>query len=529
MTEERLFHPLEDRTAKSRSRVSGDKVVRIRTEHSNWSFFKTLLTSCLVLLQLGIILSLNFLFAWGLKWYLVFLAVISLVTAVSVLSSHRAAQAKAVWVLFILVFFVFGFVVYFMSNDRFMYRRARKRHKKIFAKTESYVKPYVEPVNASDDVRLTCRYLYNSGGFIPCKNTAVKYFPSGSSLFDDALERIEKAEDFVFIEYFAIADGVLLNRFWNVLERKLKEGVKVRIIYDDVGSRVISIKTRRKIREAGAEIRVFNRLLSRFTFALNYRDHRKIIVVDGKTAYTGGMNLADEYVNEKRMYGYWKDAGMRMDGESVDAMTMIFLRQWEYITGDEEDYSQYLYKYIPYDNLSTVVPYADGPEYELSIGKSVYENVISSAKRRLYIMTPYFIPDDSIAQALTNKALEGVDVRLILPSVPDKYYVYLLTRDNAERLLKYGVKVYYLKDAFVHSKLILSDDCAVVGSINFDLRSFYQQFENAVLCNDENFLEEVAADFEQTFKDSDNVVKPRKNGVLKSIAISLLRLVSPLM
>jgi cardiolipin synthase len=409
-----------------------------------------------------------------------------------------------------------------------MYRHARKRHGKIFAKTDEFVGTYSQPI-ASEDLTLTCSYLHNVANFVPYKNTKLKYFPSGASTFDDIIERLKSAQDFIYIEYFAIADGVLLNRILDILLAKLSQGVEVKIIYDDMGSRVLSRKTIKKIKKAGGMIRVFNPLLSRFSFALNYRDHRKIVVIDGKTAYTGGVNLADEYINEKRMHGYWKDNGLRLDGEAVDALTLTFLRQWEFIVRKPVDYASHFNKYEKVESSYVVLPYADGPEYEQTIGKSVYENIIASAKKKVYIMTPYYIPDDSITQCIINKALEGVDVRIVLPSIPDKYYVYLLTKDYAEKLIKYGVKVYYMKDAFVHAKTVLTEECAVIGSINFDLRSFYQQFENAVLTNDPFVLCDLSADFEQSFADSVLMDKPEKVGAFKAFAIYILRIVSPLM
>ena len=509
-------------------RSSDAKIVKVRTEHNTLSTVKTLLTAFLVLLQLSLIVSLSFIPALGMGWYLIIPAVISILTAFSVLSSHRSTQSKAVWVLFILVFFCFGFLIYFMSNDKYMYFRARRRHKGIFKDSEQYVKPYTEP-DCENGLRQTCRYLNNSGGFTACTGTDLQYFPSGASLFDDVLERLETAEKFVFIEYYAIADGVLWSRIWSVLERKIAEGVEVRIIYDDVGSRVFTRKTRKMMKAAGAQVRVFNRLLSRFTFAMNYRDHRKMFIIDGKTAYTGGSNIADEYINEKHMHGYWKDSGLRLDGEAVDNMTVFFLRQWEFIVREKFDYIPYLNHFERTENNSTVIPFVGGPEYELPICKTVFENVINSANERLYIMTPYFTPDESVMQALTNKALSGVDVRIILPSVPDKYYVYLLTRDNAEKLIKYGVKIYYMEDSFVHSKLVMNENCAVVGTVNFDMRSFYQQFENAVISDDKKLICDLQEDFERTFKDCEHHDKPQKNGLIKTVAIALLRFVAPLM
>lgn len=528
MDSTRLYRSLEDKSRRRRQRFTEDKVVKIRTEHNNIGVFKTMFTAAIVLLQLGIIIGLSTLPALAVRWYLLFLIAMSVLTAFSVLSSHRNNQAKAVWVLFILVFFFFGFIVYFMSNDKYMYARSRRRHAKIFARSKSFVPTYVQPY-ASDDMKQMCSYLNRAGDFVPYTNTSLKYFSSGTQLFDDVIESLKTAQKFVFIEYYAIADGILLNRIWDILGKKAEEGVEVRIIYDDVGSRAFTPAMRKKIKASGAQIKVFNRLISRFTFALNYRDHRKIIVIDGKIAYTGGSNIADEYVNEKHMHGYWKDTGLRLEGEAIDAMTLFFLRQWEFITKKYCDYAPYFGHYRQQYSPYTVVPYVDGPEYGPSICKNVFESVIYSAKKKLYIMTPYFIPDDSIVQALVNKALSGVDVRIILPSVPDKLYVYLVTRDNAEKLKKYGVKIYYLRDSFVHSKLVVTESCAVVGTVNFDMRSFYQQFEDAVLTDDMTVVYDVFADFEHTFGDCDFSENTEKNGLLRTVAIALLRFVSPLM
>ncbi len=523
----RASHSLEDRSRRRRQRFTEDKLVKIRTEHSAGSF-KTIFAALIILFQLGIIILLGTLPAFALWWYLLILAAISIITAFSVLSSHRAAQAKAVWVLFVLVFFFGGFIIYFMSNDKYMYARARRRHRAIFARSEKFLPEYAA-LNAAPDMKLTCSYLSRAGKFAAYNNTKLQYFPSGAQLFDDVIEKLKSARSFVFIEYYAVSDGVLLNRIWDILKQKAEEGVDVRLIYDDVGSRAFSRGMRKKMRDSGVQVKVFNRLISWFTFAMNYRDHRKIIVIDGCIAYTGGSNIADEYVNEKHMHGYWKDTGIRLEGEAVDAMTLFFLRQWEFITKKSFDYSPYFGHYQTLYSPYVVAPYVGGPEYELTICKSVFESVINSARQKLYIMTPYFIPDDSVVQSLINKALAGVDVRIILPSVPDKYYVYLVTRDNAEKLIKYGVKIYYLRDSFVHSKLVLTESCAVVGTVNFDMRSFYQQFENGILTDDKNVVAAVAADFERTFPDCAHPASAAKNGLARTVAIALLRFISPLM
>ena len=225
------------------------------------------------------------------------------------------------------------------------------------------------------------------------------------------------------------------------------------------------------------------------------------------------------------------DNGIRLDGRAVDGLTIIFLRQWEYLNKVREDYSVFLNIAESKDSDSVVVPYADGLDFELPIGKSVYENIIAMAQERIYIMTPYFIVDDTITNILINKALSGVDIRIVLPEIPDKSFVYGVTRNNAEKLMDYGVKVYIMKNAFVHSKVLITENSAVVGSINMDLRSFYQQFECAVYTDDGKFMSAVMADFENTFKDSELITeknKLRKHALYRAFA-GLMQVFAPFM
>ncbi len=505
------------------------RMVRIRTESHGLGIFKTLIVFLAIALQLGILATLYFRFLFAFRWYMVVSLVLSLISCLHVLSSNRNGQSKAVWIFFLLVGFTVGYIVYYVSDVRVFFGRAKKRYARIFSVTEKY-KAEKSHIECDKSTALSMNFLESAGDVGAYDGTDVEYFPSGASFYDDVLERIERAEKFVFIEYFIIADGVLLNRFLDVLERKAAEGVDVRMMYDDLGSnRTLRRKTKKRIVRSGIKLTGFNRLTPRFTVAMNFRDHRKIVVVDGKTAYTGGSNLADEYINEKRMYGYWKDTGLRLDGKAVDVFTLMFLRQWEYVTKEKPDYEKYLGLYTPTENTSAVVPYADGLDYKEPIGKGVYESMIASARERIWIMTPYFVPDDTITDLLAEKARAGVDVRLILPAIADKPYVYAVSRDNAERLIPYGVKVYTMDNSFVHSKLLLTENNVVVGSINMDLRSFYQQFECAVFTNDPKAVAQVADDFAVTFGDCTLLDGSGKYKFIKRIIAGVLRIFAPLM
>ena len=506
------------------------RMVRIRTESHALGVSKTLIVLFAVVLQLALMLTLYIRFLMAFRWYIAVSFAFSLISCIHVLSSHRNGQSKAVWVLLLLLGFTVGYIIYYLSDERVFFGRAKRRFKRIYERTDRF-KNADTAVKTDSATERVATYLNKVGGFGAYDGTDVKYFPSGAQLFDDVLERLESAEKFVFIEFFIIADGVLLTRMLDILERKAKEGVDVRIIYDDLGSgRTLRRKTKKKIRASGIKLTPFNRLIPRFTVAMNYRDHRKMIVVDGKTAYTGGSNLADEYINEKRMYGYWKDTGLRLDGAAVDAFTLMFLRQWEYVEKQEQEYEKYLSLAEKTESKSLVMPYADGLDYSKPIGKGVYESMIASAQKRIWIMTPYFVTDDTITDLLAEKALSGVDVRLVLPAIADKPYVYVVSRDNAERLMPSGVKVYRMEQSFVHSKILLTDTNAVVGSINMDLRSFYQQFECAVLTDDRGALSEIESDFNDTFAESKLLGESdTKHNIVKRVITGVLRIFAPLM
>ena len=485
----------------------------MRKNHAN--LIKTFIFLTILALQVGFFVGLHLIFTLSYTKTILISFIISLITCVYCLSSSKNSHSKAVWIIFLLLFFPFAYLFYFFSDERILFFKVRKRYKKIFINSCKHTQ---NQLVKSDNIAVQndCNYLYKAGDFATCTNTDLQYFDNGESYFNDIIERLKSAQSFIFIEFFIISDGVLLDRFLSVLQEKVKAGVEVRIIYDDFGSRkALSKKTIKSIQNMGIKIYPFNKIKFIFSFIINYRDHRKIVVIDGKTAYTGGCNLADEYINQINLYGYWKDAGVRLDGPAVDGFTLTFLRQWEYINKNTEDYSRFLGNFDKKDNHSIAVPYADGPVYMLPIGKSVYENMIASAQTRVCIMTPYFIIDESFANLLISKAMSGVEVNIIIPENPDKPFVYGVTRSNAERLIDYGVKVYCMKKSFVHSKVLLTDNSVAIGSINMDLRSFYQQFECAVYTDDKRVMNQVLNDFNKTIEKS--ILITEKNKLRKHI------------
>ncbi len=525
----------------ARVKTPDGDIVRIRTEHHGIGKFKAAIILFFAVLQLGILAWFYVELMSVFNWYLVFSVILDILTCLYVLSSDKNGRSKAAWIMLIIIIFPVGFFVYFISDERIFYSGARKRYRKIYASCAKYSGMGCGDENIGSNIRTVAAYLNNTGGFVPYKNTRTKYFPSGAQAFDDMIERCAAAEKFIFVEYFIMADGVLFNRLFGVLAKRAAAGVDVRVIYDDVGSSGrISKQLRNRVKQSGIKMYAFNKLVPLYKIGMNFRDHRKITIVDGVTGYTGGINIADEYINEKRIYGYWKDNAVRMDGDAVKGLMLTFLRQWEFVTKKPVDYAEFMTPGETQTNTGddlidpaeggVIIPYATGMEYTQPIARDVYAGVIAGAHEKLWVMTPYLVPDETITNLLCAKAMSGVDVRLILPGIPDKRFVYLLSLDNADRMLRSGVKVYTMSDAFVHTKSVLTENCAVVGSINFDLRSFYLQYENAVFTDDRTIMSGLCADFEDTFNCCVQRRYVREKPKLKHRAlVLLLQLVSPLL
>ncbi len=505
---------------------------RIKTESNRVGNIKKIIIGLLIAVQLALIIYLHLSFIVASRWLFLINLFSSVITSVYVLSTNKNSLTKAVWIVFLLVCFPFSSLIYWLTDERHFFLKLKSKYKAVFSDAEQFTnkKAFVPPKNKI--VKNDCAYFESVGKFALYNDTNLDYFSTGERFFDDVLSQIESSKEFVFLEFFIVQDGILFDRFYNLLCKKVKDGLEVRLIYDDLGCKgALSVRAIKKLKKAGIKIAPFNRFLPFVLARMNYRDHRKIVVVDGVKGYTGGCNLADEYANLKRMNGYWKDVGVKISGSAVDSLTLFFLRQWEFVTGIREDYSIFLNKYEKVSSKSVVVPYVDGFDYEHAVGRGAYENIISSASEFVYIMTPYFVIDDGFSNLLTNKALSGVDVRIILPEIPDKTFVYSVTRNNAEKLLDYGVKVYTMNRSFVHAKVVMSEHSVALGSVNVDLRSFYQQFECGVYTNDKKFLFAVKKDFEESFSNGTKITAEsrRRNSLLSRVKAGFMQLFAPFM
>ena len=379
-------------------------------------------------------------------------------------------------------------------------------------------------------------YIYRNSQYPIYQNTDIVYYDEAVKGLEAQLEDLSKAQKFIFMEYHAIEDAEAWHKIQSVLEERVKAGVEVRVFYDDMGSiGFITTDFVKKMERIGIHCRVFNPFMPGLNLFLNNRDHRKITVIDGKIGFTGGYNLANEYFNYTHPYGQWKDTGIRLEGEAVWSMTVMFLEMWNYINHSSEDYKQFMpqvYQKEPFEGDGFVQPYGDTPLDHETVGENIYLNIINHAERYVYIFTPYLIIDNEMLVSLCNAAKRGVDVRIVTPGIPDKKMIFLLTQSHYEPLLKCGVKIYQYTPGFIHAKSFLCDDkIGTVGSINLDYRSLFLHFECGVFMYKTKALMQLKEDCMDTFAASEEMTLEfcRGQNVFIRIFQGMMRLFAPLL
>ena len=358
-------------------------------------------------------------------------------------------------------------------------------------------------------------YIWKYGHYPVYHNTDVAFYADASQGLEAQLAELKKAEHFIFMEYHAIEQAESFERILNVLKDRAAHGVEVRIFYDDVGSiGFINHDFRKRMEENDIACRVFNPIIPVLSVFMNNRDHRKITVIDGKVGFTGGYNLANEYFNITHPYGHWKDTGIRLEGDAVKSLTVMFLEMWNAVKKTDQDYQ----KYLPETDYQAkqdgfIQPYADSPLDDEHVGESVYMNLIAHAKKVIYFTTPYLIITDEMTHALSLAARRGVDVRIITPGIPDKKLIYSITRSFYHNLVQDGVRIYEWTPGFCHAKMSVADDCmATCGTINLDYRSLYHHFENGCFMADCDAVLDIRRDMEQTLEQCREVTEKYKSG-----------------
>ena len=457
---------------------------------------------------------------------------ICLYIILKIIKDSRSYSYTLPWIMIFMMIPIEGSIIYLtikfnIKLNRFInhIKKEEKFSKQYLVQDESIRKEYIK--NSS------IRYISDFSKYPVTTNNDVEYFSLGDYSLDTILEELKKAKKFIFIEYFIIHEGKMWNSMLEVLEEKVKEGVEVRVMYDDLGSlTTLTGNYFKKLRKKGIKCIAFNRLLPFAGVVMNNRDHRKILVIDGKVAFSGGINIADEYINIGSKYGHWKDNCMKITGDAVWNYTVMFLTLWNASKKEDEDYTKYKYTYKSKKEFKGfVAPYGENPLDEETHGEDIYLNIINNANDYVYIFTPYLIIDTDVLDSLILASKRGVDVRIVIPYIPDKKMVYVVSESYIEPLVKAGVKIYKYEPGFIHAKVFVSDDIrATVGTLNMDYRSLYLHFECGCYFEKAPVIKDIKKDALETMEKSllvnENMKKPNK---LKSFWQSVLRLFAPLM
>lgn len=459
---------------------------------------------------------------------------------VIVVNRDEPAEFKLTWAVIITIVPVFGVLMFAFTVSNFgMFRLKKKVEKEVEATKDMLHTSEGTELALKDESRVLQTFAYymeKEQGFPIYHNTKVTYYPIGEMGLKALSEELKNAKEYILIEYFIIAEGKVWDEILEILKEKVKEGVEVRVMYDGLCSLLkLPYRYPKKLREFGIEAKMFAPIIPFLSTSQNNRDHRKIVVIDGKTAFTGGINLADEYANIISIYGHWKDVAIKIEGRAVLSMARLYLQSWNLYGKEDLNYDRYLEeKHVRdgYEHDGFVIPYGDSPTDNVELGKNVYTAVFSHATEYVHIMTPYFIVDREFLNTIRYASQRGVDVKIILPHIPDKKIAFWVARSFYRDLLEADVKVYEYKPGFVHAKIAVADGMvATVGSVNMDYRSFYHHFENGVYMYGNHAVSDIERDFQNTLAQCIEVDLDyyRKTSIFSRIIGRVVRFFAPLM
>lgn len=500
-------------------------------------FHRSVFVALALIAQIAALFIMVMLFSVYADTFYWFCILVSVAAALAIVCSSMEPAYKIAWLILILPFPVFGGIFYLLIGGGTIPKRTRRRMQGILDKSAQALQ---DDFKADDllplggDAAGQAHYLEQYAACPAYTNTETEYFPAGDLAFPRMLEELEKAEKYIFLEYFIIQPGLFWDSILAILERKAAQGVEIRVIYDDMGCMFTLPRDYNEILTAkGIQCRVFNRFVPVMSLRLNNRDHRKLMIIDGKVGFTGGINLADEYINAHERFGHWKDSAILLEGDAVWSMTVMFLTMWDHCCGWDESFDRFRPPAAPVRPWTGYVqPYTDTPLDRETVGQAVYLNMIAKAKKYIYITTPYLVIDVATNTALCNAAKSGVDVRIITPHIPDKRYVFEVTRAHYPPLLQAGVRIYEYTPGFIHAKNFVVDGrFATVGTVNLDYRSLFLHFENGVWLCEAPCIQDICRDFHETLKlcEPFSLRRFKHLNILLQLYRSILRLFAPLM
>ncbi len=466
---------------------------------------------------------------------------LSTIVVVYILNKNTNPAYQIAWIIPTLLMPIFGGIVYLIYSTQTSARLFKKITEKRIKDTQKYLIQQKEPMDQAKDESAHLYnlgvYMNNKAGFLMYRNTEVTYFKVGEEVFDRLIKELRNARHFIFLEFFIINQGKIWNEILEILKEKARNGVDVRVLYDGMGSQFVLPENYDKMLESfNIKCRIFNPFRPFLSSVQNNRDHRKIVVIDGHTAFNGGINLSDEYANIIERFGHWKDTAIMLYGEAAWSFTIMFLQMWDMkIYAVEENYNVFNPHQYHSDQFKTdgyVMPYGDVPTDGENVGELVYLDIINKAEKYVYITTPYLILDHEMITAMGFAAKSGVDIRIIVPGVPDKWYIHCLAQSYYKELIDIGVKLYEYTPGFIHAKSFVSDDTkAVVGTINLDYRSLYLHFECATFMYKTKCVDDVKRDFLDTLRKSSEITDEymKKLSPVKKAFNGCLRIFGPLL
>ena len=499
-------------------------------------FSRTVVTALLIVIQVAWLAALLLQLGNSLPAIQTVLRILSLVAILFVIKSDMNPSYKIGWILLIAVLPILGGLMYVIFGNKRPTKNMREMLRAQLEKSAEYLGTQESITGELDGGAAGLfKYLEGSAGYPTAKNTTVRYYRVGEEMYADLLPELEKAEKFIFLEYFIIRPGEMWDGVLEILKRKAAAGVDVRIIYDDMGCiDILPANYNATLEGWGIRTMAFNRFVPAVSLVMNNRDHRKITVIDGKVGFTGGINISDEYINVKERFGHWKDTGLMLKGPGVFNLTLMFLEMWNAFNKDGDGYAEFIpdsFEECGSADDGYVLSFSDNPLDNESVGESVYTDMLYQAKDHIYITTPYLAIDSELQTALCMAAKRGVDVRMITPGIPDKKLVYRLTRSYYPTLLRAGVKIYEYTPGFIHAKSFVCDDkLCVVGTINMDYRSLYLHFECGTLMYNNPEIKQVKKDDLDTMEKCRKVeLSDMKTNFLGELFDSFLRSVAPLL
>ena len=493
----------------------------------------------LLLQILGLLLLVDY---FSQKFFIVYyiLTVFSLCVSMHIINRDSDSSSKLLWVLLIMALPIFGGLIYLLIGNRKIPKALMAKDRQAYSDYKKYAFQNMKVLkNTEEDNYVLDKMVamsWSNGYFPIYDHCDITYFPLGEKQFEYFIKELEKANDFIFMEFFIINKGMMWNTILQILMDKASKGVDVRVIYDDMGSLTYLPRDYKIfLREHGIQTHVFNPIRPQLAIQMNNRDHRKILVIDGKVAFTGGCNISDEYINTKERFGHWKDMGCMIKGPAVEMFTISFLQIWNYQADQRTPYSKFILdqgRLKNKDYSGYIIPFSDSPTDDNNTGLNMHLNMLSYAKDYFWITTPYLILDAEMISSLKLAANNGVDVRIVVPGIPDKKMVYQVTKANYNVLIKSGIKIYEYTPGFIHGKVCLVDDkSALVGTVNMDFRSYYQHYECGAWMYDTKCIPDIKNDFEEIFSQSHLVSLEECENVNIFVKIyrNILKVFSPIM